>query len=32
MKKVHMERENERDAEVEMLMKRRWTKEKTNWG
>ena len=27
MKKVHMERENERDLEVEMMVRRRWTKE-----
>ena len=27
MKEVHLKREEERDPEVEMMMRRRWTKE-----
>ena len=26
-----MEREEERDSEVEIMVRRRWTKEVTNW-
>ena len=30
-KVVHVEREEERDSEVEIMVRRRWTKEVTNW-